>query len=77
MFFDSHAHYDDERFEEDRDLLLPYMQENGVDYIINVCADLPTSRKALEIAENIALFLRRQWCIPMTQTVWMMWAWRN
>ena len=52
MFFDSHAHYDDERFEEDRDLLLTSMQENGVDYIIDIGADLPTSRKALEIAET-------------------------
>lgn len=52
MFFDSHAHYDDERFDEDRNALLPSMQENGVDYIINVGADLPTSRKALEIAEK-------------------------
>ena len=30
MIFDSHAHYDDEAFEEDRDSLLMGMQEAGV-----------------------------------------------
>ena len=32
MFFDSHAHYNDERFEADRDALLSQMQENHVSY---------------------------------------------
>ena len=30
MFFDTHAHYDDERFDEDRDTLLASMPENNV-----------------------------------------------
>ena len=29
MLFDTHAHYDDERFDEDRDALLSAMTENG------------------------------------------------
>ena len=29
MYFDTHAHYDDKRFDEDRDDLLNTMQEGG------------------------------------------------
>ena len=38
MIFESHAHYDDEQFEEDRTELLNSMQENGIGTIINVGA---------------------------------------
>ncbi len=38
MIFESHAHYDDEAFDEDREELLSSMQENGIEYIVNVCA---------------------------------------
>lgn len=36
MIFDTHAHYDDEKFDEDRDRLLSSMGENGVGIIVNV-----------------------------------------
>jgi TatD DNase family protein len=39
MIFESHAHYDDEAFNEDRDSLLSSMRENGIEYIVNVAAD--------------------------------------
>lgn len=38
--FDSHAHYDDSRFDEDREELLTKMAEAGVTYIVNVSADM-------------------------------------
>ena len=34
--FDTHAHYDDEDFNEDRDALLMSMKEHGVGTIVNV-----------------------------------------
>ena len=40
MIFESHAHYDDEAFDEDRDTLLSSMRDNGIEYIINVGASL-------------------------------------
>lgn len=40
MIFDSHAHYDDEAFDEDRDSLLAGMRENNVGYIVNVGASM-------------------------------------
>ena len=39
MIFETHAHYDDERFEEDRDALITSMPERGVGTIINVGAE--------------------------------------
>ena len=38
MIFDSHAHYDDEAFDKDRDCLLSTMEEQGVGCIVNVGA---------------------------------------
>lgn len=52
MLFDTHAHYDDERFDGDRDALLASMPENGVELILNPGCDLETSRKALSYAEK-------------------------
>lgn len=38
MLFDSHAHYDDNKFDKDRFDLLDSMQKNGVGAIMNACA---------------------------------------
>lgn len=40
MIFDTHAHYDDEAFDNDRDELLNSMRENNVRYIVNVGASM-------------------------------------
>ena len=45
--FDSHAHYDDERFDADRDELLESIHREGVEYIMTIGADLPTSYACL------------------------------
>ncbi len=52
MIFDSHAHYDDEKFDEDRDELLGSMIENGVGGIVNVGASLRGVRASQELAER-------------------------
>ena len=52
MYFDSHAHYDDERFEEDRESLLEGMKEKGVDFIVNAAADLKSCKTSLALAEK-------------------------
>ena len=38
MIFDTHAHYDSEQFDEDRETLLASMKEAGVGTIVNVAA---------------------------------------
>ena len=50
--FDSHAHYDDERFDADRDELLERIHREGVEYIMTIGADLPTSRAPCMLAER-------------------------
>ena len=40
MIFDTHAHYDSEQFDEDRETLLASMKEAGVGMIVNVAASL-------------------------------------
>ncbi len=40
MIFDTHAHYNDEKFEDDRDTLLASMPENGIGLIMNACSNL-------------------------------------
>jgi len=52
MFFDSHAHYDDERFDEDRDTLLEGMPQKGVSYIINAASDIPSSQECIRLANK-------------------------
>ncbi len=42
MIFESHAHYDDKAFDIDREELLSSMKEKGIEYIVNVSADLPS-----------------------------------
>ena len=49
---DAHAHYDDRAFDGDRDTLLPYIHENGAEFIINSGADLQGSRESIALAEK-------------------------
>lgn len=39
MIFETHAHYDDHRFDADREALLKSFPEQGITRVINVCAD--------------------------------------
>lgn len=50
--FDSHAHYDDERFDDVRDTLLPKIHSMGVECIVNCGCDFDTNTKCLEIADK-------------------------
>ena len=52
MLFDSHAHLDDGRFDQDRDQIIKNAQEKGLAYIMNPGADLRSSLKAVELAHQ-------------------------
>lgn len=52
LLFDTHAHYDDGQFDEDRTALLSSMAENGVGLIVNPGCDVATSRFACGLAEQ-------------------------
>lgn len=49
--FDTHAHYDDSRFDSDRDEMLASLPAHGVAYALNPGCDLESSRKAVAYAE--------------------------
>lgn len=50
--FDSHAHYDDPRFDSDRAAKLGELHGGGIEYIMNIGADLPTSCMTVKLAEQ-------------------------
>lgn len=52
MIFDTHAHYDDEQFDEDRDELLASMQACGVEAVTNIGASLATSQNTIELTKK-------------------------
>lgn len=52
MIFETHAHYDDEAFKEDRELLLNSLKENNVEFVVNVGASIQTTKNTLELMKN-------------------------
>ena len=52
MLFDTHAHMDDEAFEEDRTSLLGSFRDAGVGLILNPGCSLQSSRQAAALAEQ-------------------------
>jgi TatD DNase family protein len=50
MIFETHAHYDDEAFNDDRDKLLLSMSENGIGRIINVASNLKSTKQSIELS---------------------------
>lgn len=50
--FDTHAHYDDSRFDEDRDELLSSIQSKGVSHIVNCGCDLKSSLTTVALSEK-------------------------
>ena len=52
MYFDTHAHYGSELYDEDRDQLIASMPEKGVELIINPGCTLESSMGAVALAEK-------------------------
>ncbi|MBR5666339.1 MAG: TatD family hydrolase [Lachnospiraceae bacterium] len=52
MIFDTHAHYDDARFDEDREALLKSMREHGIGHIINVGAEMKGCRNTVSLVKK-------------------------
>ena len=52
MIFDTHAHYDDEAFNEDRDKLLLSLPENGIEAVVNVGASIQSTKNTLELMKK-------------------------
>ena len=52
MYFESHAHYDDRRFREDREELLTHLPSCGIDYVVNIGCDVKSSKQSIRLAEK-------------------------
>ena len=52
MIFDTHAHYDDEAFDEDREELLVSLQSHGIEAVTNVGASIKTSENTIKLTEK-------------------------
>ena len=52
MIFDTHAHYDDEQFDEDRKELLHSMADKGVGTIVNVSASLKSCERVVNMVQE-------------------------
>ncbi len=52
MIFDTHAHYDHEAFDGDRDQVLGSLSAHGIGLVVNVGADLPSSQMTLGMTKK-------------------------
>ena len=52
MIFETHAHYDDNKFDKDREELIKSLPEKGIKRIINVGASIETTKTTIEIARK-------------------------
>ena len=50
--FDSHAHYDDARFDDNRDEIIREVLSNGVEKICNIGANLKSSSTSAELSKK-------------------------
>jgi len=52
MLFDTHAHFNDNRFKHDRDEAIKKAYESGVSYILNVAYNIPSIEHSLSLARR-------------------------
>ena len=52
MILDTHAHYDDEAFDADREELLESLQPHGIEKVVNVCASIDGLQNTVAMMEK-------------------------
>ena len=56
MIFETHGHYDDTQFDKDREQLIVEFLEKDIDKVMNVGADMQSSRNSVELAAKYPHF---------------------
>lgn len=56
MYFDSHTHYDDERFDDDRNELLASFPNAGIENVVNSSSDIASSKASITLTEKYPFF---------------------
>lgn len=72
MIFDSHAHYDDKAFDEDREQLLGSFPEKGIGYVVNAGASFDSNERGLELTKEYPFCMLPWESIPSMLIRWMM-----
>lgn len=54
--FESHAHYEDEAFSDDREALIASLRDNGIEYVVNVGSSADTCHKTVELVDKYPFF---------------------
>ena len=70
--FDSHAHYEDGRFDEDRESLLSSISSLGVEFIVNVGSSVETCVETVKMTQKYPFIygsvgVHPEECANMTQ----------
>ena len=71
MIFDTHAHYNDQQFSEDREEIFAAFKETGIGRVCNIASDIESIEECLDLAESYpfmycALGIHPSDCGPMT-----------
>lgn len=52
MIFETHAHYDDDKFDEDREQLLRSLLENNIEYVVNVGSSMDSCHRTVQLMKE-------------------------
>ena len=52
MIFETHAHLDDERYDEDRETLIKGLKSKNIEIVVNIGADIATSKNTIELTKQ-------------------------
>ena len=52
MYFDTHTHLDDEKFDTDREEVIENLKKEGISYCVNVGSDMKSSYQSVELSEK-------------------------
>lgn len=74
MIFETHAHYNDEAFREDREEIFAQFPEKGIGRVVNIASDLESIDECLELAHRYpfmycALGIHPSDCAPLTEAL--------
>ena len=56
MIFETHAHYDDEQFHDDRAGLIGSFPQNGIEYVVNIGSSVESCIKTVELVKQYDFF---------------------
>lgn len=69
MIFETHAHYDDAKFDTDREMLLADLPQCGISPVINVGSSIATTKTTLLLAQEYPFFMLQWVYIPVTSVI--------